>query len=339
MIVPDFGGFVANYSPAKIHPVLHQFTPPSKSIIFNKMLKNNDGLLASHIAAIEKISFPEALKYINHFVENANLQLKKGAKITLEEIGTLYLDTERNIQFEPETANYLLEAFGLPDFQSPPIKRDTISRRIEKEFIDRGAIPAEKKKSRIKTYIAVAVALPLVFALIWIPLKTDLLKNINYSSLNPFVSKEAAKYTEREKTKSEKLKIENSETASFLKMNDTARQARLNINDNVSLPVTADMIGNKTAGLVKVDSTSVSVRKTNISDDFKFHLISGCFLIKDNADKFVTTLQSQNYTASIIGKRNGLYVVSSGDYPTRQEASSQLIKLKKNQPEAWLLVK
>ena len=42
VIVPEFGGFVTNYASAKIHPVQHTFTPPSKNIVFNKNLKNND---------------------------------------------------------------------------------------------------------------------------------------------------------------------------------------------------------------------------------------------------------------------------------------------------------
>ena len=35
VIVPDLGGFVANYAPAKIHPTQHTFTPPTKNIVFN----------------------------------------------------------------------------------------------------------------------------------------------------------------------------------------------------------------------------------------------------------------------------------------------------------------
>ena len=190
VIVPELGGFVANYAPAKIHPVQHLFTPPSKNIVFNKNLKNNDGLLASHIAGTENKTYPEALKYIQHFVQDTGLQLKKGGRVTIAEVGTLFLDVERNIQFEPDTTvNHLPEAFGLPGFQSPAIKRETIGKRIEKEFKDRKAIPAGRKKINVKRYVALAIAMPLIFAMVWVPLKTDLLKNINYSSLNPFASK------------------------------------------------------------------------------------------------------------------------------------------------------
>ncbi|MCX6296383.1 MAG: hypothetical protein NTX97_10005 [Bacteroidetes bacterium] len=129
VIVPDLGGFVANYSPAKIDPSRHSFIPPSKNIVFNINLKKNDGLLANHIAISESTNYPQALKYIQHFVDDANLQLKKGSKLKIGEVGTLFLDVERNIQFEPAATNFLLDAFGLAPFYSPAIKRDNIAKR------------------------------------------------------------------------------------------------------------------------------------------------------------------------------------------------------------------
>ena len=164
VIVPQLGGFVANYASAKIHPTQHTFTPPSKNIVFNTNLKNNDGLLANHITQADNTAYPEALKYIHHFVDTTNAQLKKGEKVVIGDVGKLFLDVERNIQFEPDAnSNHLLDAFGLASFQSPAIKRDNIGKRIEKEFIDRKPIAGEKKKINIKRYVALAIAMPLIF--------------------------------------------------------------------------------------------------------------------------------------------------------------------------------
>ena len=337
VIVPNLGGFVANYAPAKIHLAQHTFTPPSKNIIFNKHLKNNDGLLANHIVTAENTSYPEALKYLHHFTSTTNVQLKNGAKVTIEDVGTLFLDAERNIQFEQGTINYLQDAFGLSRFQSPPIKRDTIGKRIEKEFIDRGPIPAEKKKVNIKRLVALAIATPLVFAMIWIPLKTDLLKNSSYSALNPFAVSGIPKNVVLENTKPDFSKNEVSEPA--LLPNDTIKFSGINSSAKNSQPVTTSIADSPIVEAVKADSTHVAAKDPNLDLDLKFHLITGCFQIEDNANRFLTDLQSQNITASIIGKRNGLYVVSSGDYATRKEAFMELKELKKSQPDAWLLIK
>jgi cell division septation protein DedD len=321
VIVPDLGGFVANYAPAKIHPVQHTFIPPSKNIVFNKNLKNNDGLLANQIVVCEHTSYPEALKYIQHFVTDTTGLLKKGNKVKIEEVGTLFLDVERNIQFEPDTVNHLLDAFGLSQFQSPAIKREAISKRIEKEFKDRKAIPAEKKKINIKRYVALAIALPLVFGMIWIPLKTDLLKNINYSDLNPFASK-------KESVSPVKKDVPPAKTVQIAVPKDTVSEKPV---VEESLPVTENV-----AEPVKADSTHVSVQN-NTNTDYKFHLVAGCFQIEENAIRFVATLQKQNLNAAIIGQNNkGLYVVSCGDFATRREANDELENLRKVQPNAWL---
>ncbi|MCW3105483.1 MAG: hypothetical protein JWO09_3923 [Bacteroidetes bacterium] len=323
VIVPELGGFVANYAPAKIHPVQHTFTPPSKNIVFNKNLKNNDGLLANHIVMAEQSTYPEALKYIQHFVRTTTEQLKKGAKVKIDEVGTLFLDVERNIQFEPDTTtNHLLDAFGLSQFQSPAIKRDTITKRIEKEFKDRDAIPAERKKINVKKYVALAIALPLVFGLVWIPLKTDLLKNINYSNLNPFSPKEVVKPKAApsvDTTKTVKITIPK-DTASAAIAESTQPE-----------PVTEALVEP-----VKADTTKVTV-ETAVNPENRFHLVAGCFQVEENAIKFVALLQQQNISAAIIGQNNkGLYVVSCGDYNTRKEANNELENLRKLQPNAWL---
>ncbi len=317
VIVPDLGGFVANYAPAKIHPTQHTFTPPTKNIVFNINLKNNDGLLANQIAAFEKKSYSEALKYIDYFVKELNSQLKKGAKVKIDAVGTLFLDVERNIQFEPAATNFLLDTFGLDAFHSPAIKREALAKRIiEKEFKDRGPIPAEKRKSKTRRYVAVAIALPLIFAMIWIPLKTDLLKNVNYSDLNPFSKKEV---------KIPEPKMNTVVTPPVLNNDTTATKPILN--DTLATPVAAT--------LVAVDTTSVAKNEINL--DYKFHLVAGCFQIEENAVKFVKTLQEENLSAAIIGQNNkGLYVVSCGDFLTRKDALFKLGELRRVKPNAWL---
>lgn len=321
VIVPDFGGFVANYAPAKIHPVQHTFMPPSKKIVFNKHLKNNDGLLANSIAMLEATAYPEALRYIHHFVDTTTAQLKKGGKVKIEEVGTLFLDVERNIQFEPDTTNHLMEAFGLSQFQSPAIKRDTITKRIEKEFKDRDAIPAERKKINVKRYVALAIALPLVFGMIWIPLKTDLLKNISYSNLNPFTAKVVAPKTTP--VAPEKVPVKVSVPM------DTAQAS-------AQAPETTPPVVETIVEPVKADTTKV-IQQLAVDPSHHFHLVAGCFAIEENAIKFVSALQKQNISASIIGQNNkGLFVVSCGDFATRKEANEELENLRKLQPNAWL---
>jgi hypothetical protein len=322
VIVPNFGGFVSNYAPAKIHPVQHTFSPPFKRIVFNKNLRNNDGLLANHIAANLNTGFPEALKHIDHFVSGINSQLKAGKKVLIEDVGTLYWDVERNIQFEPSTKNYLLETFGLVQIQSPAIKRDSLGKRIEKQLIDREPSALPKKKSTLKRYVTVAIAAPLIAALIWIPYKTDLLKNTDHANLNPFHSKETNKPAAPKENTAEPIAIPLDKDSTITKPADAGA---------VKQPVTAALITP-----VSADTTAVVVEKDH-SIDFKFHVVAGCFQIQQNAVKYIAILQQQNIHASIIGQNEkGLYVVSCGDYATRREANVQLNNLRNQQQSVWL---
>ena len=46
VILPGFGGFLANPKSAQVDRITHKFTPPQRQFSFNGHLKHNDGLNA-----------------------------------------------------------------------------------------------------------------------------------------------------------------------------------------------------------------------------------------------------------------------------------------------------
>ncbi len=124
VVIPDFGGFIATYAPATIHPARHTFVPPCKAIAFNEMLRLNDGLLISHVALGEGITREQATQAVSQFAEHIRLQIRQSQKYTFDEIGTLSLTPERRMEFEPiNRVNYLNDGFGLPELSFQPIER------------------------------------------------------------------------------------------------------------------------------------------------------------------------------------------------------------------------
>src|ERR1035438_4410420 len=110
VIIPGFGGFVGNYQGASVHPTMHLFMPPTKSIVFNRNLKSNDGLLANELVAAEGLNYNEALKIIDKYVQTSEKILNEGRKLSLEKVGNLFYDIEKNLQFEPDNSiNYLMD--------------------------------------------------------------------------------------------------------------------------------------------------------------------------------------------------------------------------------------
>lgn len=124
VVVPGFGGFVANYRPASVHPVSHQMHPPSKSLAFNKKLTQNDGLLVHAIARGEELPVNDATRQIEDFVREAQVTLSRKDVLVLPGIGKLFMDLEDSLQFVQSTAaNHLPESFGLPVLQAKPVLR------------------------------------------------------------------------------------------------------------------------------------------------------------------------------------------------------------------------
>ncbi len=124
VIIPGFGGFICNYKPAEIHPVLHTISPPVKAISFNKNLRNNDGLLLNYITTREKILFDEAFDGIYSWVGSANSLLQKGEDVILKNIGKFCNNVEGHLQFTPDdSVNYLKSSFGLQTITVQPVLR------------------------------------------------------------------------------------------------------------------------------------------------------------------------------------------------------------------------
>jgi cell division septation protein DedD len=223
VVIPEFGGFIADYVSAEIHPVRHTFSPPSKSIAFNEMLRLNDGLLASYVAQQEGITREEALNRIKDYTNQLWDELRQRNKYRLEEVGTLFLNQEQKLQFEPENRiNYLNDSFGLPELLYKPVERSAAQRNAGAFSIrnvasvktkDRPAMSNEEEYeeepfsgrpanqvSRLWLFVAVPIVL-LVVATAGLFLFFDD-GNTVLSSFNPF----PALYTQREK---ERAPIEN----------------------------------------------------------------------------------------------------------------------------------
>ena len=169
VVIPGFGGFVANYKSAGVHS--SRFFPPSKSISFNRKLNFNDGLFINHISAKEAISYFTASKKINLLVQEMTYRLTDGEEIVIPGIGSLRYDDHENLLFVPEIEENLnVDSYGMPSFsyetlyaKKHPLK--PVGSQEKKE-----AVQIIFQKRSLKK---VMVALPLLFALAVSPLKNN----------------------------------------------------------------------------------------------------------------------------------------------------------------------
>ena len=236
VIVPTFGGFVAEQLSAKIDYDKGVMVPPRKALLFNKQLVSNDGLLINELASRNAVSFDEASSEVSSIVSEWNHRLEKGERIELDRVGILFNDANNNLQFEQDRFfNLLLASFGLDqvhfiaqneveEIQSEPITLErtiveptlveleesapikhlpkTVAiEKVEKEKTTKVVEMAPvKKKSRVWKYVAAACFLPIAFYSIWIPARTDVLQSgvISIKDFNPFYTSAEGTYAQAE---------------------------------------------------------------------------------------------------------------------------------------------
>ena len=129
--VPGFGAFLTEIQSAKLNESSNSFSPPKKMIAFNANLKNNDGLLANHIALAEKTSYEYAVSAIQYEVFNWKKALEENELFSIKNVGDLRLNADKNIVFTPyDQTNYLTSSFGLAPFVSPLVKRENFEKEV-----------------------------------------------------------------------------------------------------------------------------------------------------------------------------------------------------------------
>lgn len=168
VIIPEFGGFVANYKPATNEN--NRFFPPTKEIAFNNKLISNDGLLINHISQTEGISYFSARQKLDNFVEETLLNLERNRNVYFEGVGYLHYDSRENLQFEPQLKqNLLIDSYGLPDFSYEKLYQRQIPKPAFKvEY--REPVPVIFQKRKLKK---LTVAIPLLMAMALIPMKNN----------------------------------------------------------------------------------------------------------------------------------------------------------------------
>lgn len=178
VIIPDLGGFVANYKPAEIR---HDcFLPPSKEIAFNPKLRKSDGLLINYISEKEGLGFFDAKLKVESFVDGAFLILQRYEKLKFAGIGDLYYDRMENLQFEPAIdQNLLIDAYGLDEFTFEKLYQRLVPDTATKvQHSDNQPIVFSRRNVK-----KVLIGAPLLLALALIPMKktNDI---VDHSNLN-----------------------------------------------------------------------------------------------------------------------------------------------------------
>lgn len=114
VIIPDLGGFIAQYIPAKYREDDYTYQPPLRIVSFNQELTLNDGLLIQSLMQTYDTTFPETLKMLEDAVIDMKEELYEKGELDLVGVGVLRLNLEGNYEFEPHQHGIVSpETYGL----------------------------------------------------------------------------------------------------------------------------------------------------------------------------------------------------------------------------------
>ena len=306
--VPGFGAFLTEIHSAQLHENTHSFYPPKKVIAFNSHLKNNDGLLANHIAQIDKTDYETAVAAIESEVIIWNSILQVNQKFTLKNIGELTINNEKNIVFIPsENINYLKESFGLNSFVSPSVKRENYKEITDSDFIKREEPVAAVKEKEPVLFIA-----------------TEKLQPSERS--RPYLKYAAILILALTATGSIGYKLYQDQLTAETLLVETAVQKQVQ-----------DKIQEAT---FLIESPMPSVTLTVKEEKLSYHIVAGAFRNEENAEKIFSDLLAAGFKARRIApNKHHLFPVLYGSYATYPEARKAMEEIHKVNPDAWLLVK
>jgi cell division septation protein DedD len=311
VIIPGLGGFVGSYAPATIHPVYHTFQPPYKKILFNINLRQNDGLLANHIARAEDLSYAEANEQVLKYASECQQLLGTRRQILISNVGRLFMGHEGTLHFDQDTRfNHLPDSYGLQPFFSIPVKKDVVT--------EQAAAAAHSTRRRSRTMImeplkwAAALALPVGVAFL-----------LNFSGLG----------------KLGRTNFTYADILSDISVRMLPSQAEKVPVRNI--PPAAKPAAAVSQAVTPAEKPAEPAPQPVIVKDFPYAVIVGAFRIEDNAKNLVSLLQGQGIQASIYDRTSGgLYRVATGTFQEKHEAIANLQLMKtQGYPGAWLLSK
>lgn len=343
--VPDFGGFVAHYVPARVDEADGMFLPPMRTIGFNPQLKMNDSLLAQSYVEAYDISYPEALRRIEQDVEEIRKKVLHEGACLLDGIGTLTSNDEGNYSFEPYEAGLLTPSlYGLTSYEfstlkgasaTPPKPAETVQTKTTEETVVKDEEEEEDiskkplielmddeddtdsaihiKMSWIRNAVAVAAAIVLFF-LMSSPVANSNLESQTMSALKQtFFQKMMPKDTNM------------TPATPVIAPKETDSKVEAKVDSQKTVPAV------KPAPAPKQETA-----KTDNSNPYCLVLASQ--VKRSNAELFANKLKERGFKDTEINVHNGVVRVVYGHFKSESDAYKELSKLhfEEDFEEAWV---
>ena len=344
VIVPGFGGFVAHYSPATRVKEENIFLPPTRTIGFNPQLKLNDGVLVQSYMSAYDTSFADASRIVEKEVNEFIGLLHEEGKAHLDNIGEIHYNIYGNYEFVPYDYKITTPSlYGLDSFEMHEL---SVLQQKEKVWIP--AHPEKEKKTfeisinraYLRNAAAMIAAIVLFFAFSTPVENTDVQKN-NYAQLLP---SELFEQIEKQSVAVTPVYVKNDAAQQAKKLSASSASTKTSSakKHTTDKAKTSKPIAVREVKVVKQETAAPAPAvKSQESANHPFHIIvAGGISLKD-AEAIATQLKSKGFADAKALNTDGKVRVSIDSFNNRDEATKQLLELRKNETykNAWLLAK
>lgn len=344
VIVPGFGGFVAHYSPATRVKEENIFIPPTRTIGFNPQLKLNDGVLVQSYMSVYDTSFADASRIVEKEVNEFIGLLHEEGKAHLDNIGEIHYNIYGNYEFVPydykitTPSLYGLDSFEIHELSALQQKEKVLVPTYQEK--EKKTFEISINRAYLRNAAAMIAAIVLFFAFSTPVENTDVQKN-NYAQLLP---SELFEQIEKQSVAVTPVYVKNDATQQAKKLSASSAStktssAKKHTTDKAktSKPITV-----REVKVVKQETaTPAPAVKFQESANHPFHIIvAGGISLKD-AEVIANQLKSKGFADAKALNTDGKVRVSISSFNNRDEATKQLLELRKNETykNAWLLAK
>lgn len=335
VIIPNFGGFVAKTISAKLDLDRGLFIAPSKQLLFNKNLLNNDGLLISEYASLNALEYSKSQSEIEEFVLDLKSKLNSKQSVHIERVGKLSYDIEGNLVFEQDRYfNLLLSSYGLSHVQFIANKEPEIN---EPSIIDKKIkVKAPIRKINYLKYAAAACLLPLAFYSFWIPTHSDVLESglISYKDFNPFYKKELGAYSQQKITTQQYEVLEKNIFENQITTSKNHRIGLYKFDEGINIPIRIE----EKKIVKEILDIKIKTIQNKILSTNAFEYIIGCFSNKNNALALISKLKKEGFNAQLAGG-SPLVRVSIGSADSDLQMQTIIQKANEKGYKGWILKK
>jgi hypothetical protein len=371
VIVPRFGGFVANPHGAKLNALKARFEPPFKEIGFNPQLTKNDGLLANHIQNETQVNYDAVLKQIEESVEEIKKVINQGKTFRMPSIGSFYKDSQNNLRFSASNdENFDLNFFGFEAISASKILRsDSKEKGLKQETATVPVVPIfsekqersegvnevlhseegtnlkQRQSSNWKNIAVAAACIPLLFYLTWLPTRMDVDSNqvkFQWSNLNPYTAEPCPLYEKRLELPLPIVEHKQNNTLADKLIKAKKSFVRTSFFEHTDVLYNSEE--QVTIALLPFAAQPVStkvvhpfVHPTQLKP---YYIVGGCFKDYNNANNYVNTLRKKGFNAELVDRKGELYRVSLEAAVSEEEMLLKLDLVKaQGFKDAWVLRK